>query len=300
MPSPEFEALLTAIKASPRPEPAAGGTDVEQARASMDLVLGAIPLADGVIAGETTAGGRPAVWVRPTGAAMDRAVLYFHGGGYRAGSAQAFSGFASQVAVALGAPLLVLDYRLAPEHPFPAAVEDGADAYRWLLDQGYEPHRIAFLGDTAGGGLAVSTLLAVRTAGLPQPAAAVCLSPMVDLTASADSYDRCAHTDPIYSRAQALAAAADYLNGTDPHDPLASPVFADLGDLAPLLVHASDREVLVDDAVALARKVTAAGGRATLELWPDLIHFWHLFVPDIPEATAAVLGVADFLYTHLT
>ena len=299
MPSPEFEALLTAIRASPRPEPAAGPTGVRQARESMDLALGAIPLADGVLTGETDAGGCPAVWVRPQGGAMDRVLLYLHGGGFRAGSATAFSGFASQFAMVMGMPALLPDYRLAPEHPFPAAVEDAVLAYKWLLAEGYSPRRVVLLGDTAGGGLVVSTMLAVRDLGLPQPAAGACLSPLFDLTASGESYEKFAEDDPIYSRAQALAAAADYLGGANPREPLASPLFANLAGLAPLMVHAADREVLVDDARTLVAGVLAAGGRANLEIWPDLMHFWHLFVPDIPESTAAVLGVAEFLLTYI-
>jgi monoterpene epsilon-lactone hydrolase len=299
MPSPEFEALLTAIRASPRPEPAAGADGVRHARESMDLALGSIPLADGVLTGETDAGGCPAVWVRPQGSAMDRVLLYLHGGGYRAGSAQAFAGFASQFAAVMGMPALVPDYRLAPEHPFPAAVEDAVQAYKWLLAEGYSPGRVVLLGDTAGGGLAVATMLAVRDLGLPQPAATACLSPLFDLTASGESYEKFAEDDPIYSRAQALAAAADYLGEADPREPLASPLFANLADLAPLMVHAAEREVLVDDARVLVAGVLAAGGRANLEVWPDLMHFWHVFVPDIPESTAAVLGVAEFLLTYI-
>jgi acetyl esterase/lipase len=300
MPSPEFEALLTAIRASPRPEPAAGAEGVRQARESMDRALGAIPLADGVFSGETDAGGCPAVWVRPQGGAMDRVLLYLHGGGYRAGSATAFSGFASQFAAVMGMPVLLPDYRLAPEHRFPSAVEDVMRAYRWLLDEvGYSPGRVVLLGDTAGGGLVVATMLAARDRGLPQPAAGACLSPLFDLTASGESYDKFAEDDPIYSRAQAFAAAADYLGDASPREPLASPLFADLSGLAPLMVHAAEREVLVDDARALVAGVLAAGGRANLEVWPDLMHFWHLFVPDVPESTAAVLGVAEFLLTYI-
>jgi epsilon-lactone hydrolase len=299
MPSPEFEALITAIRASPRPEPAAGSAGVRQARESMDLALGSIPLADGVLTGETDAGGCPAVWVRPQGGAMDRVLLYLHGGGYRAGSAAAFSGFASHFASVMGMPALLPDYRLAPEHPFPTAVEDVVRAYKWLLAEGYSPGRVVLLGDTAGGGLVVSTMLAARDLGLPQPAAGACLSPLFDLTASGESYDKFAEDDPIYSRAQALAAAVDYLGEADPREPLASPLFADLSGLAPLMVHAADREVLVDDARALVTGVLAAGGRANLEVWPDLMHFWHVFVPDIPESTAAVLGIAEFLLTYI-
>ena len=299
MPSPEFEALLAAIRASPRPAPASGTDGVRQARESMDQVLGSIPLAEGVLAGETDAGGCPAVWVRPAGVDDDRVLLYLHGGGYRAGSAMAFSGFASQFAVATSLPTLVPDYRLAPEHRFPAAIQDTTTVYRWLLAEGYESESIALLGDTAGGGLVLATMLAIRDAGLPQPAAAACMSPLLDLTASASSYDKYADEDPIYSRAQALASAADYLGDADPREPLASPVFADLSGLAPLMVHASDNEVLVDDARTIVANILATGGRANLELWPELMHFWHLFVPNVPESTAAVLGVAEFLLTYL-
>ena len=226
-------------------------------------------------------------------------ILYLHGGGYRIGSPACYRGFGSHLAAAAGATVVVVDYRLAPEHPFPAAVDDAVAAYRALLDAGTPPSQLAIAGDSAGGGLTVATLLALRDAGLPQPAAAVCISPWADLTVTAASYDRCAATDPYFSRAQAEESAADYLGGADPTNPLASPALGDLAGLAPVLVHASDCEVLADDAVLLAAGIEAAGGEVELELWPEMTHVWHVMTPLVPEARDAVDQVAAFVPAHV-
>jgi len=294
MASPEFTAILDSLRANP-PD---FSVDVVDARRSMEQVMAGAPTADGTTVEEAVVGGRPSLWIRPPGDAGG-VVLYLHGGGYRIGSAACYRGFGSYLAAAVGASVVVVDYRLAPEDPFPAAVDDALAAYRWLLDAGTPPSRIAIAGDSAGGGLTVATLLAARDAGLPQPAAAVCISPWADLTITADSYDRCAATDPYFSRAHAAQAATAYLHGTEPTNPLASPALADLSGLAPVLVHASDCEVLADDATRLAEGIRAAGGEVDLELWPEMTHVWHIMTPGVPESRDAVDRVAGFLQAHL-
>jgi phosphinothricin tripeptide acetyl hydrolase len=190
---------------------------------------------------------------------------------------------------------LLPDYRLAPEHPFPAAVDDAVAAYRWLLDRGQTPERMVLAGDSAGGGLTVATLLALRDRGLPLPAAGVCISPWVDLTLSGASYDAKAATDPIVTRDGVTEMARAYLGQTEARTPLASPLFADLSGLPPLLIQVGSEEVLLDDSVALAKRAKTAGVDATLEIWPSMIHVWHWFLPMLDEAQAAIDVIGAFV-----
>jgi phosphinothricin tripeptide acetyl hydrolase len=240
----------------------------------------------------------PAEWLRPPTAEAGRVVLYLHGGGYVIGSPRSHRHLAAAVAAAASASALLLDYRLAPEHPFPAAVDDATAAYRWLLDQAVAPGRIVIAGDSAGGGLTVATLLALREAGVPLPAAGVCISPWVDLTCSAASYATRAEADPIVRRAGVEQMAQAYLGPTPARTPLASPLFADLRGLPPLLIHVGSDEVLLDDAVQLAERAKAAGVDATLEVYDRMIHVWHWFLPMLDEAQDAVEAVGRFVRRH--
>lgn len=269
--------------------------DIVSQRATMEALMSVLPLAPGTVTEGVDIGGRPATWVRPAAERSDGAVIYFHGGAYRQGSPTGYRSFASQLAAATGAPYLLLEYRLAPEDPFPAAVDDAVATYRELLDHGVPANRLALAGDSAGGGLAVATLVAARDAGLPQPTGAALMSPWVDLTVTADSYVRCGPTDPVFGWERAQEAARDYLGTIDPHHPLASPLFADLSGIAPLLIHASDAEVLADDATALATRAEAAGVKVELTVAPDMTHVWHAMAPGVPEAREAVAAVAQFL-----
>ena len=237
----------------------------------------------------------PAEWLRPPSAEPGRVVLYLHGGGYVIGSSRSHRHLAAAIAGAAGASALLLDYRLAPEHPFPAAVEDATSAYRWLLDQAIAPERIVIAGDSAGGGLTVATLLALREARVPLPAGAVCISPWVDLTCSGASYRTMAAADPIVRRAGVEEMARAYLGATPPRTPLASPLFADLRGLPPLLIHVGSDEVLLDDAVQLAERAKAAGVDATLEIYDRMIHVWHWFLPMLDEAQTAVEAIGRFV-----
>jgi monoterpene epsilon-lactone hydrolase len=237
---------------------------------------------------------RPAEWLVPAGARTDGAVLYLHGGGYVIGSPRSHRHVAAACAAASGIAGLLPDYRLAPEHPFPAAVEDATAAYGWLLDRGIAPGRIVVAGDSAGGGLTVATLLALRDAGRPLPAAGVCISPWVDLTCSLPSYTTRAANDPIVTREGVAEMARAYLAGSDAKAPLASPLHADLRGLPPLLIQVGRDEVLLDDSVQLAAQAKAAGVDAALEVWDDMIHVWHWFLPMLDEAERAVARIGDF------
>ena len=236
-----------------------------------------------------------AEWIEPAAARDGAFVLYLHGGGYVIGSPKSHRHLAASIAVAGRASALLPHYRLAPEHPFPAALEDAVAAYRWLLDRGTAPRRMVIAGDSAGGGLTVATLLALRERGVPLPAAGVCISPWVDLSGSGASFAGKAASDPIVTRDGILGMARAYLGGTDARAPLASPLFADLTGLPPLFIQVGTEEVLLDDSVALAERAKAAGVETTLEIWPDMIHVWHWFFPLLDEGRTAIDGIGAFV-----
>jgi monoterpene epsilon-lactone hydrolase len=238
--------------------------------------------------------------LRPPGAAADGALLYLHGGGYVVGSVVSHRALASNLAAAAGVPAMIVDYRMGPEHRFPAAVDDAVTVFGWLVDQGLAPSRIAVAGDSAGGGLTLATILALRAAGSPLPGAGGCISPWTDLTMSSPSIDANAGEDPMLDRERLEWYAERYLSEeADPRDPLASPLFADLSGLPPLVVHAADEEVLLDDARLLAEAVQAAGGTVDYRTWPDAFHVFHATAGLTPEGAEAVTAMGAFLRTHL-
>lgn len=247
-----------------------------------------------------SAGGVPAVWVGDAGAGTDHAVLFLHGGGFQVGSTRSHHGLMSAIAAGTRCRVLGIDYRLAPEHRFPAQLEDALAAYDWLVGQGVPAHRIALAGDSAGGGLAVSTMLALKTRGTALPAAAVLMSPWTDMTVSGASYETRAKADPIHQRAMIETLARTYLGrGGDPADPLASPIHGDLSGLPPLLVQVGGRETLLDDAVVLAERAKAAGVAATLEIYDGMIHVFQLYRSELAEAREALEHVCAFLRRHI-
>ena len=237
-------------------------------------------------------------WVEPVSnadAARRRCLLYLHGGGYIAMSPKTHRPITSRLAVWSDTRLFALDYRLAPEHPFPAAVEDAVAAYRTLIATGISPARIVVAGDSAGGGLALALLLALRDAGERLPAAAVLFSPWTDLAATGQSIIGNAAADPLIVAPWLEPVARLYLGDTPATNPLASPVYADLTGLPPLFIQASDSEILLDDARRVAGNARRDGVRATLRIWPGLPHVWHLFAPVLPEARAALREAAEFV-----
>lgn len=240
-------------------------------------------------------GAMNAEWIAAPGADPSRIILYLHGGGFRIGSIASHRDLIQRLSETSRAKILAIDYRLSPEHLFPAPVEDALAAWRWLLHWGHAPQRIALAGDSAGGGLALSLMLAARDAKLPLPCAAVLMSPWTDMTASGASYDTNAAADPLHQRAMILGMAKGYLGKSgDPRDPLASPLFADLTGLPPLLVQCGAPEVLVDDATALAARARENGVEADLDLYADMIHVFQTYA-ELPEAARALERAGAFL-----
>lgn len=293
--STEFHELEKRLAAAPSPP---DDETLEVRRARIDVAMGGLPLADGVQDEPARLGGVPSIWLQRREANDAPVLVYLHGGGYRMGSAHGWRSYASQLAVACRARVLLVDYRLAPEHPFPAALDDTLAAYRALLASGVDPGRIVLAGDSAGGGLTASALVALRDAGDALPAGAVCISPWADLTNTAETFDTNAATDRLFSRELAQLAAGLYLDGGDARSPLASPALASFEGLPPLLIHASEAEVLLGDARALAARAGEAGVEVALSLYPEMPHVWHLSVPAFPEAVLAVEEIADFVRTH--
>jgi acetyl esterase/lipase len=273
-------------------------TTVEQMRAGWEEFFAGAPDPDEYV--EVSAGGVPACWIGAPGVRSDRVVLFLHGGGFQIGSTHSHRALIAAISAESGARALGVDYRRAPEHRFPAAPEDVLTAYGWLLNQGIEPAHIAFAGDSAGGTLALAALLSLRDRGMPHPAAAVLMSPWTDLAATGESYETRAARDPLNNRPMLLAVARNYLGASvDPYDPLASPLYADLTDLPPLLIQVGDREVVLDDARTFAEKARAAGVSFYLEVWDEMIHVFQLFPAELPEARRAIARIGGFLREHL-
>jgi acetyl esterase/lipase len=244
------------------------GGNVKEQRVIFEQMMGASPVPDDVAASPGTLGGIPVVNVDVEGTEPGPVILYFHGGAYAVGTAASSVGLASDLARHAGARLVSVDYRLAPEHPYPAALEDAVAAYRGLLASGMSPSAIAFAGESAGAGLVAATLVALKRAGLPLPSAAVMMSPWVDLTLSGDSMNEKAALDPALTPDGLRRRASDYVAAGDPADGLLSPIFADLTGLPPLLVQAGSHEILLDDATRLAARAAAADVAVTLQVTP--------------------------------
>ncbi len=296
MPSEQLQRIIDFLRAN-RPELP---PTMEEARASFELVARLFQPAPDVSFEAVDAGGVPAEWIRPPGHAADAALVYLHGGAYTVGSVDTHRNLATHLGRAAGVPVLSVGYRLAPEHRFPAAIEDVQSAYGWLLAQGVvAAGRVALAGDSAGGGLTVATLLALRDGGEPLPAAGMLLSPWLDLAGTGESMRTRTDADPMLDPARMEEVAAYYLGGQDPTTPLASPLYADLAGLPPLLIHVGDAEILLDDARRFARRAEQAGVDVTLEVWDEMIHVWQFFAGLVPEADDAVAKIGAWLRQHL-
>lgn len=292
MASEEFHALQAAMAQRPVPPPPA---TIAEHRQRIDEAMAQLPLADGTEAIEHDADGVGVIECRPIEVAQDApVVLYAHGGGFRIASALAYRSYGSHLARATGARVMLVDYRLAPEHVFPAALDDCVTVHRWVLASGVPASRVVAMGDSAGGGLVASLVLRTLAEG-PPPAAVVCCSPWVDLTVSSATYDTRAETDRLFSRAQAEEAANAYLGTTMPDHPLVSPIFGDWRGAPPLLIQVGDAEVLLDDAHRLHEVALASDVDATLRVYPEMPHIWQMSYPAFPEAVAAVEELAAFI-----
>ncbi|MBM4384320.1 MAG: alpha/beta hydrolase fold domain-containing protein [Deltaproteobacteria bacterium] len=273
--------------------------DLAQMRANMERGSAATPLPADVKFEAVRAGGVPAEWAIAPGARAERVLVYVHGGGYTMGSLATHRALCGRLSRLAGLRVLNVAYRLAPEHPHPAAVEDGVAAVRWVYAQGVAPARVAIAGDSAGGGLTLATLLALRDAGDALPAAAVCISPWTDLAATGESIRTKASVDPMVTEAPLREMARAYLGGKDSRTPLASPLYADLRGLPPLLLQVGDAELLLDDATRLASRARDAGVDVTLEVWEEMFHVWHAFAEILPEAQRACERIAAWLEPRL-
>jgi epsilon-lactone hydrolase len=298
MPSTEMQALIDMLR---QRVPQDGTLTLEQHRAMHQALLSRRPPDPDVRVESTTLAGVPAEQVSAPGIEAGRVILYFHGGGFRAGSPRGSVQFAGRLSRASRATVAVLGYRLAPEHPFPAALQDAVAGYRGLLDAGYLASSVAFGGESIGGGtLALAALHAAREDGLPLPASAFALSPMTDLTLSSPSVHDPASRDPLAADAAQLAAAvADYLPpGCDPAQPLVSPVYADWTGMPPVHIEVGSTERLIDDARRVAERARHAGVAATVEVTAGAVHAFPALAPDAPEARLALQRLARHLLDH--
>src|SRR6201993_659276 len=269
--------------------------DYRQRRKDMDALFSQYGIARDVTVEPVTANGVRAEWTSTLQDDRDAALLYVQGGGYVIGSLDSHRHLVSEAGRAAQAWALALDYRLAPEHPFPAAVEDAVAGYRYLLSRGISPGRIAIAGDSAGGGLVVAAMLAIREAGMAQPACGWCISPWIDMEASGETMSTKAEADPMVQRPGLLEMAGLYLGGADPRSPLAAPIYADLKGLAPLLIQVGASETLLDDAIRLAKAAGAADVRVDLQIWPEMVHVWHMFHPELKAGKRALQAGGDYI-----
>ncbi len=274
---------------------------IEEQRRGMDELAANAEPPEGCSIETSVLGGRQVERIVRGSSVGDRAVLYLHGGAYCLGSPATHRNLAGRLAAAVDCPVFTLDYRLGPEHPFPAAVDDGVAAVDALLAEGIPAAGIALAGDSAGGGLVMAVLLARRRARSELPAAAVCFSPWVDLTQSSDSYRRLAEVDPMVSKDNLDVMAAAYLGPADARNELASPLFAaDFAGLPPVLIEVGENEVLLDDATALAERLRSDEVDATITIWPEMIHVFQAFPgPLMPEADASIEKAGRFLRGYL-
>ena len=291
MTATQLDGLVTLLRSRATPP----DHDIAQARARFEktaVFLGGAPDAK---CEKVDAGGVPAEWVMAPGCDSGRAILYLHGGGYAIGSLNTHRRLAYDISAASSAKVLLIDYRLAPEHPFPAAVDDAAAAWRWLLQQGFAPNRMAIAGDSAGGGLAIATLVNLRDLKLGLPACAVAISPWVDLEGLGNSLTTRSKQDPMVQKDGLLWMARMYLNGKDAKSPLAAPLHADLKGLPPTLIQVGTAETLLDDAIRIAEKMHAAGVDARLAIWPNMLHVFPLFAPILSEGRDGCIEIGNFI-----
>lgn len=290
---------LTIVVEMLRSLPLTQGNDIGAMRATMAALTTAQPLSEDIVYEPALLGAVPVEWANVRNESTARVILYFHGGGYCLGSIATHRALVGNLARAASARVASVEYRLAPEHPFPAAIDDAVSAYRALVATGMSPARIALGGDSAGGGLTAATLLGLRDRGDPLPACAVCISPWLDLSCSGPSMRTHVAKDPIVTPVQLQKLAEAYLGGASSREPLASPLFAELGGLPPMLVHVGTAETLLDDSIRFAERARAAGVDVALEVWDEMVHVWHAFAPLLPEADRAIAAIGEYVRSRL-
>ena len=313
MASEQAEAIKAALIEWRRRQEAAPDATLEEMRAGMDRFGDMTGEPEGVTWTPVDAGGVPAIWAIPARTAGpgpgtgpgsgdgpdDRAVQYVHGGGYVIGSARLYQRFTGHLANAIGCQVLNVDYGLAPENPHPGPVNDSVTAYRWLLDQGYRPEHLAIAGDSAGGGLTLATLLKLRADGLPQPAAAVPLSPWTDMEGLGETMETHVDRDVVVRAGQLKGMTDMFLAGGDPRDPFAAPVHGDYRGICPLYIQVGGDEILLDDARRVETRARADGVDVQLDEFPEMQHVFQLAAGNMPEADEAVARIGAYLRPRL-
>jgi acetyl esterase/lipase len=290
MASEELETILELVGSADL-----GSLTLQERRA---LMGSGAPPPEGTQVEPADANGVPAEWVVAAGVSAGPVLLYFHGGAYHLGSPARLRGLLALLSAAAQTRVLSVGYRLAPEHPFPAAFEDALTAYRWLIASGTPARQVVIGGDSSGGGLTLAALVALRDAGEPLPGAAVVISPWTDLDMGSESLRSRAAVDVMLTPDGVREAADWYLAGQDPRHPYASPLYADLHGLPPILIQAGDAEIIRDDSTRFAAAAQAAGVEVTLEIWPEMPHVWHAFAGLLPEADEAVERIGRWLREH--
>ncbi|HWA29794.1 MAG TPA: alpha/beta hydrolase [Rhizomicrobium sp.] len=288
-------AVLAFLKANAAEE----NLDIAAQRARMDKLSEFFAVPDGTEVEQSWVGDVSGTWVRAKHAHPEKVLLYLHGGGYVVGSSTSHRHIIAALSEASGMSVFAPDYRLAPEHPFPAAVEDGVAVYKGLLDPGIDPSRIAIAGDSAGGGLTFATLLAARDRGLPMPACAVGISPWTDLSQGGEAYRTRLKRDPMITKDGLDTMSAAYLAGKNPKTPLASPAFADFKGLPPILIQVGTEEALYSDAEAVKAHAEEAGVEVSFESWAGMMHVWHAFYPMLSEGRDAIARIGSYLKAHV-
>ena len=296
--SPQLDEVLRIYKEFG--EKAGQVSTIDELRALTVDFLAPFPPADDVKREPVDAGGVPGEWIIPPGAANDKVLFYLHGGGHVFASADTHAGMASRIARAAGVRALATNYRLAPENPFPAGLEDAMKTYRWLLAQGYQSKNIAIAGDSSAGGLTLSTLVALRYFGEPLPACGVPLSPWTDLEGIGESMTTNKELDPFVQRETIQFLAPMFVGDRDLRTPLAAPLYADMTGLPPLLIQVGGTETMLDDATRMADRAKAAGVDVTLEVWEDMVHDWQIFAPILPEGQQAIDRIGEFIRKNMS
>lgn len=293
MPDTGIEAIRALLRSQPRP------SGLGERRQRLDSIASTYPVAFDISLEPADVEGIPVEWSLAPGSDPSRVLLFFHGGGYSSGSIISHRGMVTEAGRAAGVRTLAVGYRLAPEHPFPAALDDARAAYAFLLEQGIAPPHIALGGDSAGGGLSLALLLILREANQTLPGCAWLVSPWVDLEMTGESLATKADVDPLIQKPYLQDLAAAYLGGTDPANPLVSPLRADLSGLPPLLVQVGSAETLLDDAARIASRAGGADVPVTLEIWPHMIHAWHLWAATLEEGRHALQSAGAFIRARL-
>ena len=293
MPSEDLKKVREVISAMPDDSE----SSIDELRARLDRLAELFPLSENFSVEKIQVNTIPGEWVKAPIVRDGVVILYLHGGGYVRGSTASHRHLVGAISEAAKSSVLSIDYRLAPEFPFPAAVEDCLEAYRWILKNGFSPNQVGVAGDSSGACLALAVALCLRDAGEPVPATIICISPPIDGTMSSDSWETKAETDPLVNKEKISLYRAMY--DADPTSPLASPIFADLSGLPPILIQVGSEEVLLDDSIKLDQKARDAGIESTLEIWDEMIHCWHLFAPMLKEGRDAINRIGEYFLSRV-